>query len=77
MLYISSRNDGVVYQVTPNGNMSVFVEGMGVATGLAFDRERNLYVGGPQRNHLQDRPRPPDLRLRHVFFFFFFFSLSI
>jgi hypothetical protein len=45
MLYISSRNDGVVYQVTPTGNMSVFVEGMGVATGLAFDRERNLYVG--------------------------------
>ena len=38
MLYISSRNDGVVYQITPTGNMSVFVEGMGVATGLAFDR---------------------------------------
>jgi sugar lactone lactonase YvrE len=45
MLYISSRNDGVVYQVTPTGNMSVFVEGLGVATGLAFDGERNLYVG--------------------------------
>src|SRR5438128_4390965 len=25
MLYISSRFDGIVYQVTPNGNMSVFV----------------------------------------------------
>ena len=34
-----------IYQVTPNGNMSVFVEGMGVATGLAFDEEDNLYVG--------------------------------
>jgi sugar lactone lactonase YvrE len=45
MLYISSRHDGMVYQATPTGNMSVFVEGMGVATGLAFDRERNLYVG--------------------------------
>jgi sugar lactone lactonase YvrE len=45
MLYISSRNDGFIYQVTPNGNMSVYVEGMGVATGLAFDREQNLYVG--------------------------------
>ncbi len=45
LLYISSRFDGVVYQVTPTGNMSVFVEGMGVATGLAFDRENNLYVG--------------------------------
>jgi sugar lactone lactonase YvrE len=45
LLYISSRFDGVVYQVTPTGNMSVFVEGMGVATGLAFDQENNLYVG--------------------------------
>ena len=45
MLYISSRYDGIVYQVTPTGNMSVFVEGMGVATGIAFDDEHNLYVG--------------------------------
>ena len=45
MLYISSRYDGFVYQVTPNGNMSVYVEGMGVATGIAFDGEHNLYVG--------------------------------
>ena len=45
MLYISSRYDGMVYQVTPTGNMSVFVEGMGVATGLAFDGQQNLYVG--------------------------------
>jgi sugar lactone lactonase YvrE len=45
MLYVSSRNDGVVYQVTPSGNMSVYVEGMGVATGLCFDADENLYVG--------------------------------
>jgi sugar lactone lactonase YvrE len=45
ILYVSSRYDGIVYQVTPNGNMSVFVEGMGVATGIAFDGEGNLYVG--------------------------------
>jgi sugar lactone lactonase YvrE len=45
LLYVSSRHDGVVYQVTPTGNMSVYVEGMGVATGLAFDEEGNLYVG--------------------------------
>jgi len=45
MLYVSSRYDGMVYQVTPTGNMSVFVEGMGVATGLAFDGQQNLYVG--------------------------------
>ena len=45
MLYISSRFDGMVYQVTPGGNMSVYVEGMGVATGLTFDEDDNLYVG--------------------------------
>jgi len=44
-MYISSRHDGVVYQVSPTGNMQVYVEGMGVATGLAFDGEANLYVG--------------------------------
>ena len=45
MLYVSSRNEGIVYQSTPGGRMSVFVEGMGVATGLAFDPDGNLYVG--------------------------------
>jgi sugar lactone lactonase YvrE len=45
LLYVSSRQDGIVYQVTPTGNMSVYVEGMGIATGLAFDGDGNLYVG--------------------------------
>lgn len=45
VLYASSRHDGVVYQVSPAGNMSVYVEGMGVATGIVFDQDENLYVG--------------------------------
>jgi len=45
LLYISSRFNGVVYQATPSGNMTVYAEGMGIATGLAFDAEDNLYVG--------------------------------
>jgi len=45
LLYVSSRYDGIVYQITPTGNMTVYVEGMGVATGLAFDPDENLYVG--------------------------------
>lgn len=45
LLYVSSRYDGIVYQVTPSGNMSIYVEGMGVATGLCFDGDENLYVG--------------------------------
>ena len=32
-LYISSRNDGTIYRATPEGAMSTFSEGMGVATG--------------------------------------------
>jgi sugar lactone lactonase YvrE len=45
ILYISSRSEGSVYQSTATGNLSVYVEGMGIGTGLAFDREGNLYVG--------------------------------
>lgn len=45
LLYVSSRNDGIVYQVTPSGDISTFVEGMGIATGLTFDPAGNLYVG--------------------------------
>jgi sugar lactone lactonase YvrE len=44
-LYVSSRHDGMVYQVSPSGNTSTYVEGMGVATGIAFDRDDNLFVG--------------------------------
>lgn len=45
ILYVSSRHDGIVYQVSPSGNAVTYVEGMGVATGIVFDREDNLYVG--------------------------------
>ena len=44
-LYISSRMEGIIYRVTPDGKGSVYAEGMGVATGIAFDEEENLYVG--------------------------------
>ncbi len=36
-LYVSSRYDGTVYRVAPNGTMTSYAEGMGVATGIAFD----------------------------------------
>lgn len=44
-LYVSSRHEGTVYRVSPNGATSVYAEGMGVATGITFDGEQNLYVG--------------------------------
>jgi sugar lactone lactonase YvrE len=45
LLYVSSRHNGTIYQVSPSGNTVTYVEGMGVATGIVFDREDNLYVG--------------------------------
>ena len=44
-LYISSRYEGVIYQTSGSGDLSVYCEGMGTATGLAFDRRGNLFVG--------------------------------
>ena len=44
-LLVSSRHEGTVYAVDPTGEMEVFAEGMGIATGLAMDREENVYVG--------------------------------
>jgi len=44
-MYVSSRYDGAVYRVAPNGTMSTYAESMGVATGIAFDKNENLYVG--------------------------------
>jgi len=45
LLYISSRQEGTIYQVTPQGHRTVYAEGMGIATGIAFDGPGNLYVG--------------------------------
>jgi hypothetical protein len=45
LMYVSSRFDGAVYRVANNGTMTTYAEGMGVATGMAFDKDENLYVG--------------------------------
>jgi hypothetical protein len=44
-LFVSCRNDGTIHRVTPDGRSEQWVEGMGVATGIAFDHAENLYVG--------------------------------
>jgi IPT/TIG domain len=44
-LFVSSRNDGTIHRVTQNGQSEEWIEGMGTATGLAFDRAGNLFVG--------------------------------
>jgi len=44
-LFVSCRNDGTIHRVTPEGRTEQWIEGMGIATGMAFDREESLYVG--------------------------------
>jgi sugar lactone lactonase YvrE len=44
-LYISSRHTGAVYRSTLDKQVDKFVDGLGLATGLAFDLAGNLLVG--------------------------------
>ena len=44
-LYVSCRHDGTIHRVTPDGRSQLWMEGMGIATGLAFDKDHNLFVG--------------------------------
>jgi sugar lactone lactonase YvrE len=45
MLYVSSRFDGSVYRITPDGEMSTYATDLGVACGIAFGPDDALYVG--------------------------------
>ena len=44
-LFVSSRNEGNVYRVDRSGRTELYIEGMGIATGIALDHDNNLYVG--------------------------------
>src|SRR5713226_2856665 len=44
-LFVSCRHDGTIHRVPPDGRAEQWIEGMGVATGIAFDHAENLYVG--------------------------------
>lgn len=45
LLYVSCRHDGTIYRVNAEGRAEMWVEGMGIACGLAFDHSGNLFVG--------------------------------
>ncbi len=45
LLYVSSRAEGIVYRVGTSGVAQVYAEGLGIATGIAFDQAGDLYVG--------------------------------
>ncbi|MEE8450201.1 MAG: SMP-30/gluconolactonase/LRE family protein [Thermodesulfobacteriota bacterium] len=44
-VYITNRFDGSLYEVSRKGEIRVFAEGLGVATGLAIDQAGNIFVG--------------------------------
>jgi sugar lactone lactonase YvrE len=44
-LCVSSRFEGAVYRVRPDGTHTVFATDLGIACGLAFGRDGVLYVG--------------------------------
>lgn len=76
-LFVSCRNDGTVHRVTPDGKSEQWVEGMGIATGLAFDRAGNLYVGdrsgtifkiGPDRQIFVFATLEPSMSAYHLAF---------
>jgi len=45
VLHVSSRFEGSVYRVSADGSTAVVATDLGVACGLAFDREGTLFVG--------------------------------
>jgi hypothetical protein len=59
-LFASSRSEGVIYRIRPNGQVSTFAEGMGIATGIAFDASGSLYVGDRSGTIFKLTPRGPD-----------------
>ncbi len=44
-LFISSRNDGVVYRYAEDSDLEVVADELGVACGIVFDSKNYLYVG--------------------------------
>ena len=58
MLYVSSRYKAMIYQVSPTGSMSVYVEGMGSPPAWPSTPKRTCTWGTAvqrHRHHLQDQ----------------------
>ncbi|MEO6924106.1 MAG: gluconolaconase [Bryocella sp.] len=76
-LYASSRQEGVVWRISNEGEVTTFAEGMGLATGLAFDGAGNLFVGdrsgtifkiSPEREILVFATLEPSVAAYHLAF---------
>lgn len=49
-MYVTNRAEGEVYVVSPSGINPVYANGLGIATGLAFDKYGVLFVGDRSGN---------------------------
>ncbi len=76
-LFVSCRNDGTIHRVSPDGHAKQWIEGMGIATGIAFDNAGNLYVGdrsgtifkiGPDREIFVFATLEPSISAYHLAF---------
>jgi sugar lactone lactonase YvrE len=76
-LFVSCRNDGTIHRVSPDGRAMQWMEGMGIATGIAFDKSGNLYVGdrsgtifkiGPDREVFVFATLEPSMSAYHLAF---------
>jgi len=76
-LFVSCRHDGTIHRVSPDGRSTQWIEGMGIATGLAFDGNGSLYVGdrsgtifkiGPDREIFVFATLEPSVAAYHLAF---------
>ncbi|HVB59278.1 MAG TPA: IPT/TIG domain-containing protein [Candidatus Acidoferrales bacterium] len=76
-LFVSCRHDGTVQRVSPDGRSMQWIEGMGIATGIAFDKAGSLYVGdrsgtifkiGPDREIFVFATLEPSIAAYHLAF---------
>ncbi len=76
-LFVSCRHEGTIHRISPDGRSMQWIEGMGTATGIAFDRAGNLYVGdrsgtifkiGPDREIFVFATLEPSLAAYHLAF---------
>ena len=65
-LFVSCRHDGTIHRVTPDGQAEQWIEGMGIATGLAFDRSGILFVGDRSGTIFKISPYAGNFRFRHA-----------
>jgi sugar lactone lactonase YvrE len=76
-LFVSCRHDGTIHRVSPDGRSMQWIEGMGIATGIAFDKAGSLYVGdrsgtifkiGPDREIFVFATLEPSIASYHLAF---------